>query len=195
MAAEFDLEAVDKTLASEWRDVDGKSVRDLADWFNKELLRSALRSQGRIPTTGEVDNLYRVLTDESVDAVERDRARNRLRQDGVDIADAERAMVSHQTLYRHLVNCLGTTRQRPSKSNGERLADWRSRIQALKNRTVRVTSRGIEQLQRSDSVAVGSADVALELVVSCRDCGASYPVEEFFDARSCDCHSPPDEGG
>lgn len=192
-AGAYGLAGVHDRLEERWRGED--SVRDLAAWFNRELLRAALERAGTVPIDGEVGNLYRVLTDDGVDVGSRRRARQRLRDDGVTVEDVEDRFVSHQTLYRHLVNCLGVNHEPDREGTDDRVRAWRDRIRSLRNRTVRVTERGVDQLSAADAVRVGSADVLVDISVLCEDCGEFSDVETFLDERGCACEqpSPPDE--
>ena len=190
VTAEFDLDGIHEEMCREWADDDGKSVRELADMFNKRVLRTAFRRADKLPIDGEIDNLYRVLTDDDTDPGSRTRAREQLRQDDIPIADVEDRFVSHQTLYRHLVNCLDRAHEPPEKTDEERIEEWRSRLMALQSRTTSVTERGIDQLSNNGAVDIGSFDVLLEVNVMCEDCGGFYTVGEFLDAEACDCLRP-----
>lgn len=186
-AAEYGLDGIHDELRREWTDGEA-GVRTLADRFNKRVLRAAFRRAGRLPIDGEIDNVYRVLTDDA-DAGSRTQARERLRRDGVRVADVEERLVSHQTLYRHLVDCLDASHDPESKTDAERVEAWRDRLLALQNRTAGVAERGIEQLDDSGSVRVGSFDVMVDVNLLCEDCGGFYTVEEFLDRGACDCQS------
>lgn len=190
VASDFELEGIHEELQQEWGDDDGMSVRELADMFNKRVLRTAFRRADKLPIEGEIDNVYQVLTDGETDPGSRMRARDQLRQEGIPIEDVEDRFVSHQTLYRHLVDCLDTAHQPAGKTDAERIEEWRSRLLALQSRTTSVTERGIEQLSNNGSVEIGSFDVLLEVNVLCEDCGGFYTLDEFLDERACDCERP-----
>lgn len=187
VAATYSLGDVHDELARKWGTEDGPSVRELTDTFNKRVLEVAFRDAGTLPIDGEVDNIYRVLTAESADAADRTRARDRLQQVGIDVDTVEDAFVSHQTLYRHLVNCLDTSYEAAEKTPAERVEEWRTRLLALQNRTADITTQGIEQLSTAEAVDIGSFTVTTEVTVSCEDCGRFYTVEEFLDVGECDC--------
>ena len=193
VAATYSLGDVHDELARKWGTEDGPSVRELTDTFNKRVLAVAFREAGTLPIDGEVDNIYRVLTADSTDAASRMRARDRLQQVGIEIDEVEDALVSHQTLYRHLVNCLDTSYEAAEKTAEERVGEWRTRLLALQNRTTDITTQGIEQLSAADAVDIGSFTVTTEVTVSCENCGRFYTVEEFLDAGECDCGTALDQ--
>lgn len=187
VAAAHGLADIHERFRDRWRG--DASVRDLTDRFNRRVLRAALERAGHVPVEGEVDNLYRVLTADDVDAGSRTRVREQLRHDGVTVEDLERQFISHQTLYRHLTDCLGVEHESPYADADERVDAWHERIRSLRNRTAAVTERGVDRLSAHDAVDVGSADVFVDIVLACDDCGEFYDIEEFLEGRGCDCAS------
>lgn len=186
VAAEHGLGDIHREFVRRWEGEED-SVRALAEEFNRRLLRAGVERAGRTPLDGEIETLYRTLTADDVDAGSRTQARERLRRDGVPVEDLEDAFVSHQTVYRHLTDCLGASREPAHEDADSRIAAWRDRLRSLQARTERVTERGIDQLRSADAVSVGSFDVYVEVNVQCEDCGRFYTVEAFLDERACDC--------
>ena len=189
VAAEYGLDAIHRELQREWTGENSKSVRELTTKFNRRVLRAAYAEAGKLPIDGEIANIYRVLTASDVDAGSRTRAREQLRQAGVAVDDVESKFVSHQTLYRHLVNCLDAEFEPEEKTDAERIETWEERLLALQNRTSNVTKQAVEQLSERDTVDIGSFDVLLEINVLCEDCGNFYTLEEFLQNRACGCHA------
>jgi hypothetical protein len=187
VAVDEGLVGVHEELRERWSEPDGPSVRELTDEFNKRVLKSAIRSAGTLPLDGEVDNVYRLLSDDEVADAERVRTRKRLQQSGVDIERVEAELVSHQTMYRHLRDCLGTEYERDTKTPSERLAEWSQRLQALNSRTSNVTMQGIEHLDRHGAVEITAPTVTVDITVSCDECGAFFTAEEFLEEGACDC--------
>jgi hypothetical protein len=187
VAADEGLVGVHEELRERWTEPDGPSVRELTDEFNKRVLKTALRSAGTLPIDGEIDNVYRLLSDDDVGEAERVRARQRLQQNGVDTERVEAELVSHQTMYRHLRNCLDTEYEGDTKTPAERLAEWSERVQALKSRTSAVTMQGVEHLDRHGAVDINTPSVSVDITVSCDECGAFFSAEEFLDEGACDC--------
>lgn len=185
VAAEHGFGDVHADLERRW--AADESVRDLATAFNRRVLRARFERSGRVPIEGEISNLYEVLTDDDVDAGSRTQARERLRQNGIDVEDLEDCFVSHQTVYRHLVDCLDVSTEPTHRTDDERVGAWRDRLLSLQTRTARVTERGLDQLRDAGAVEVGSFDVLVDVRVFCEDCGTVYPVEEFLDDRRCAC--------
>lgn len=193
VATEHGLGEIHDELERRWGTDGDESVRELAKEFNQRVLRAGVERSGRTPLDGEVENFYRVLTEDDVDAGSRTQVRERLRRDGVPIDDIEEQFVSHQTMYRHLADCLDVTREPAHEDADSRVSTWRDRIRSLQTRLARVTERGIEQLRGTESVEVGSFEVYIDVNVFCSDCGRLYTIEEFLDRRVCECDVEGDE--
>jgi len=86
--ARRDLDRHDE-MADRWRSRD-VSLRSLERELNVALLRAAAREAGVATLDGEVENLYRLLTDDDVTSGTRVQARRRLENEGLDV-DAVRS--------------------------------------------------------------------------------------------------------
>lgn len=186
VAKRWELDGIHGELERQWTEA-GTSIRTLTEQFNRRVLRAGFEASDRTPIDGEIDNLYRVLTGEEIDAGSRTQARERLRRNDVPIEELEGQFVSHQTLYRHLRNCLAVTHEADDRTTAELIDTWRDRIRALQARTGSVTERGVSQLSDGDAVDIGDFDVLVEVNVICNDCGEFYELETFLDGRTCGC--------
>lgn len=82
-------------LVVRWTAKDNRmSLRDLADYFNKQLLKSQLDQQRVDMLPGEIDNMYTLLTDEDVTSGTRIQAENRLSEHDVNVEDLRSDFVS-----------------------------------------------------------------------------------------------------
>jgi hypothetical protein len=192
VAAVHDLADVHDELGRRWGERGDASVRELTEQFNRRVLRSAFERSGRSPIDGEIRNFYRVLNDDDVDAGSRTRARERLREEGIEITALEEQFISHQTMYRHLVDCLDVSDASAHEDDEAIASTWVDRIRSLEARAARVTERGIEQLRSRGVIEIGSADVLVDVTVLCSDCGTFYTFEELADGRACECGVEPD---
>lgn len=186
VAQRWELDGIHEELEGQWAS-EGTSVRALTEQFNRRVLRAGFEASGRTPIDGEIDNLYRVLTGDDIDAGSRTQARERLRRNDVPVEELEDQFVSHQTLYRHLRNCLAVTHEADDRTTAELIDTWRDRIRALQARTGSVTERGVSQLSDGDAVDIGDFDVLVDVNVICNDCGEFYELEAFLDGRACGC--------
>lgn len=185
---EYELDGVNRELSirrrGESRDV--ASLRDLTEYFNKAVLQSAIERTGRDPLEGEVDNIYRLLTDDEISSGSRVHTRRRLERDGIDLEAVEKSFVSHPTIGNHLRNCLDV--QRPTETR-DRVATAEERIYKMQNRSEAVIRTTVEQLVNAQEIAAGDLSVMVDASVTCEACGVHAPVQEFIDRGGCDCET------
>jgi hypothetical protein len=93
---EFDMEGLGADLERRWTaSEDHWSLRELATYFNKQLLDRTLHSVNVRTLDGEVDNIYRLLTGDDVTSVDRTRIRRRLEREEVDVDQLEKNFVTY----------------------------------------------------------------------------------------------------
>ncbi|MFD1514191.1 rod-determining factor RdfA [Halomarina rubra] len=164
---------------------DRLSLRDLADRFNRELLRSALEDAGESPIDGEVENLYRLLTDDEVSSGVQTEASARLERTGVDVDQLERDFVTYQAIRSYLTKYRDAEYSEPSDE--DRPEKVRQTVQRLQSRTQSVTERSLGQLREADHLTLGEFRLFVDVDVLCEDCGAQYGVAELLERGGCDC--------
>jgi hypothetical protein len=88
---EYALDGLGEELERRWLGVNGdrESLRDLAETFNQAVLEAALKRAGEQPVDGEIQNYYRLLTADNVNAAARTQAETRLDRQGIDPDAAE----------------------------------------------------------------------------------------------------------
>ena len=186
VADEYGLEGIGDELESRWlgtNDAEQSSTRELADHFNKETLRAAMRESDTFTLSGDVEEVYRALADgENADAT---LVRSRLEQSGIDVESVTSDFVSHQTVYRYLKENRGV--ERPERDSDGKVADAVSVIQQLQGRTTAVTEQKIQTLKNDDAVSVGEFSVLNDVQVICESCGRSHEVTSFFEQGGCSC--------
>lgn len=187
VADRYELSSLNVELVERWvGDEGGYSLRELEDYLNREVLRAALEDAGAEVLDGEVENYYRLLTDEETSAGARVQAERRLERQGVDPDQVTADFVSHQTIHTHLRNCLDVVYE--SDSDPEtRLDNARDFVQALQSRTGTVTENTLENLRDADVLDLERFDVFTDVMVSCSSCGRVRPVGEVFEDGGCRC--------
>ncbi|QSW97729.1 rod-determining factor RdfA [Haloterrigena alkaliphila] len=184
---QYELRNLDADLVAYWTGAgdDQMSTRELATYVNQRVLETALQDAGVLLKDGEVENTYRLLTDDEVSSGTRVQTRNELERDGVPIEQVESDFVSHQTVYNHLTSCLEAELESPSDE--ERLERSGDRLGALQNRTAAVTSDTVAQLERNGIVDIGEFNVTVSVTVTCEECLQEYPVRTLLDEGGCQC--------
>lgn len=186
----YDLDGFGAELEAYWTGEDDQqySLRALADLFNRRVLEAAMSEAGVRSLEGEVENRYRLLTDDDVSAGMREQTRRELDRAGVDVGDVESDFVSHQSIYTYLTEHREATHpssvERTPEERRERELD---KIGALITRTSVVTRDSIDRLAGSEALSGGVSDVFVDVQVTCEACGRSMSATAFLEDGGCSC--------
>jgi len=185
--AERELDGLGTELEAYWTGEGSErySLRDLADHFNRRVLRAALRAADQDPLDGEAENLYELLTGDEVTSGTRIQAEHRLERAGVDVDRLERDFVSHQAVHTYLTKYRDA--EAPSSGDGTTVESARTTVQQLRNRLQAVTETTIGALLNANLLSLGDHHVYVDVRVTCNDCQNQYPVTDLFDAGGCEC--------
>jgi hypothetical protein len=187
LVEKYSLDAVEDELVAEWtRDDDERaSLRELADEFNRRILRAALRDANVSPHERDVAKVYRVLTDDDVSSGVRLQSRRELEQEGVDVDALETDFVTYQSIYSFLREYCGASYE--GRSDEEQLESDVERINRLISRTRAVAKSDLERLDDTDRITVGDYRVFVDVQVYCQDCDSQLPLSELLTEGGCDC--------
>ena len=183
----YSLDAVEDELVAEWtRDDDERaSLRELADEFNRRLLRAALRDSESSPHQRGVAKTYRTLTDDDVSSGMRLQSRRELEQVGIDVDALESDFVTYQAIYSFLREYCGARYE--GTSDEEQLESDLERINRLISRTRAVAESDLERLGGTGRITVGEHKVFVDVQVYCQECDSQYPFSELLTEGGCDC--------
>lgn len=187
---EYGLDGLGAELETRWTGERGEelSLRALADLFNRRVLEAAMAEAGLRSLDGEVENRYRLLTDEEVSAGMAEQARRDLDRAGVPIEEVETDFVSHQTIYTYLTEHRGASHPSSVERTPEERRDReREKIGALITRTTVVTEDSIERLAKNGALTGGISDVFVDVQVTCDSCGRSTAAVTFLEQGGCSC--------
>lgn len=180
------LEGLGDELVEYWTGdgTEQMSLRELADYFNRELLAQTLRDASLNTLDGEPANFYRLLTDESVSSGASIQATNQLEQRGIDVDQLMADFVSRQAIHTYL------TKHRQvsySADEADPIAKETTNIQRLKRRMTTILESKINRLRDAGRITLGEFNLLIDIRVLCEDCGAQYQVTELLDQGACDC--------
>lgn len=187
LVGEYELPGTDERLVQEWRGETGQkaSIRELTDEFNKQLLQTALDRGDMNYLKGEVDNTYRLLTDDDVTQGVRGNVRRALERADVEIEAVEEGFISHQTLYKHLTRCLGASK--PQDEVTDPVDKSAEDMFSLQNRTVAVVDSKLNQLKSQNHLALGDFEVYVDIQVFCRECETLHNLGQLLRNDGCSC--------
>jgi len=184
----YGLAETGDTLEQQWTATeDRSSLRELADYFNRELLRTAIESAGATPLEGEVENLYHLLTDDDVTSGVREQTRNRLNQQGVDVDKIEDDFVTYQSIRTYLKKYRDANPPDMSTSPEDRINRKRSTVQRLTTRLADVTEQSLRDLVNASAITLGEFDIIVTVRVHCTSCGTQQSVSDLLSDRGCEC--------
>lgn len=182
--ADLDAQLVDRWLGESG---DPQSLRSLEGYVNQRILEAAMAGAEVETFDGEAENVYRLLTDEDASQGRRTETRNRLARAGVDVPAVESAFVSHQTVHRHLTECLDVNQESDAGDEADRRERALSTVAALRNRTEAVTETSLQQLARADALSSADFDVFVDVSVTCGRCGRVHSLPDLVRAGGCSC--------
>lgn len=184
---EYELGGLGAELERLWTaDEDRQSLRDLADYFNQHLLEAALDEANVQHLEGEIENTYRLLTDDDVSSADRMRVRRRLERDGIDVDELETDFVTYQAIRSYLKD-YRDAEYTPDETDP--LEREKTNIQQLRGRMAAVTEAKLEQLRDSDRLTLGEFRTLAEIQVVCEDCNNQYDVVDLLERDGCDCQT------
>jgi hypothetical protein len=167
---------------------DQQSLRELADYFNRELLRAAMAEAGMTTLDGEVANTYRLLTAEDVSTGVRTQAETTLDRNGINPQQLQQDFVSHQAIHTYLTKHRGV--EHPAKRTGpDRIETADDTIQRLGSRLVAVAEKRLGSLRDTGAITLGTFSVLVDVRVVCEDCGTHADVRTLLASGGCDCET------
>jgi len=185
--AKYDLGGMDDRLERLWTGTGDQrhSLRELADLLNREILGAAMQDAGLQPLAGEVENLYRLLTDDDVSSGQLTEAEARLERNGIDPDRLRKNFVSHQAVHTYLTNYRDVD---PPNTDAPAQPDAVvDTVQSTAGRLESITRGGLKRLVDAEDLDIGSFDVVVSTQVYCQDCETQYEITELVERGGCDC--------
>lgn len=185
---DYSLSEIGAELEQYWTaDDDRRSLRELADYFNCHLLEATLDSADVQHLDGEIENTYRLLTDDDISSADRTRMRRRLERDGINVEKLKKDFVTYQAIRTYLKKHRGAE-YTPNETDP--IEREKTNVQQLRGRMATVTEGSLEHLRNSDQLALGNFRTLADIQVVCEDCNTQFDVVELLDRGCCDC--PPE---
>ncbi len=169
-------------------------LRPLTDWFNKRVLKAVYIRQNRYQIDSHLNSDYELLSSTSDNHVsEHDELLDDLRQDGVDGEAVSDDFISQSTLYRHLTNCLGETKERETSNS-----DWeQDQISHLRERANDTLGDVLTSLDNKDRITgAEDVDTKVTMYLQCPECSREVSFRRAIDqGHVCQDHLPLDQCG
>lgn len=183
----YSLEEAGEELEQYWLGdgVDRRSLRDLADYLNRWIVRVAMTDAGLNPLNGEAANTYRLLIDDDVTSGERTQVERHLNRAGIDVEQLRNDFVSHQAVHTYLTKHRGVSLSSESQEPPREKAV--NTIRRLNSRSKAVSEKTVESLRNQNEVMVGTYMITVDTQIVCRDCNTQYDLTEFLQTGHCNC--------
>ena len=183
----YELDGLGEQLEAQWtaEGDDRSSLRELATEFNQRLLEITLEESGVSLLDGEVENYYRLLTDDAVTIGTRVQTERTLEQNNVNVERLTQDFVSHQAVHTYLVKYRGVSRDDSTDENrAEKVA---TSIHRLRSRANTVTTNSLQSLVDAGELNVADIDVFVDIRVHCDACKETLSVDQLFTDGGCSC--------
>lgn len=171
------------------------SLRDLADFINKQILKSALESVNADITSSlytdlsggnAIVDIYNVLTDDDIPTDRVARIHTRLSQAGVDLESIKDDWVTHPTIRTHFQKCLNIDTSRTSNITDN---DAQDTIEWARSKCAKIVEQTFQRLRNANVVSTGPVTATVVIKVTCERCGATARPTNLIRSRSCECTS------
>ena len=178
---EYGLDGFGDELVDRWLGENGESesLRSLSDEFNRQVLRSAMEREGVNLLDGDVENTYRLLTDNDVTGGMRTEAERALERDGIDVDELRQDFVSHQAVHTYLTKHREVSKKR--ETDESQLEKGSRTIQQLKGRTQAVTQNIVDNLRKTGRLPVDEAEVIVDVRVLETETGRTHDVIDMIE--------------
>lgn len=184
---EYGLDTIGDELEDQWtRENNRMSLRELADYFNEELLSYLLDENTTRVLDEEASYYYHILTEEEVSSGTRVEVENRLAQHDIDVEQLKDDFVSRQALHTYLTKEREASYQQQELTASERTESRIETVGRLQTRLVSVAERALSEFRQAGLLSNQDADVRVLVQVECTDCHKQYPFSEFL-RDGCDC--------
>lgn len=182
---EYALFGLGEELEQLWTAEENRqSLRELATYFNHQLLQQALKEANVRHVDGEIENMYRLLTDEEVSNADVTRIRRRLEREDIDVDAVQDDFVTYQSIRNYLKDIRGAEYTQAEQDPLER---EETNVQKLRGRMVSVIQGNIEQLRDNNQLTLGEFQTLAEIRIVCEDCNSQFDILELLDQEGCNC--------
>jgi len=172
---------LDSYLVARWTgegETEAAGVRTLSEWFNKQVLKTIYRANGRPDSSIRLDSDYEALQGNGVPDHERAELLSELADDGIDGEATTEQFIGKSTLSRHLKECLDATKETPSSET-----EWEiDRVRVATNTYRSHLESALQSLGNKDRIrGVDAAELQVQSYLSCPECPTRVTVERAYE--------------
>ncbi|UHQ99233.1 hypothetical protein HYG81_25670 (plasmid) [Natrinema zhouii] len=167
----------------------GTSLRRLEKLINTRILERALMD-AEVALVGDTESIYHILKEDESTPGRKAEIRSQLKQAGPPASDVEDDFISHQTVKRHLQNCLGMDTKRQAQITLDSAKDT---IEWTQSRNQSVIENTLNRLHNAGLIKASDLDVTQSIRVTCENTGNTFHLWDFLKRGGCDCNRSSDD--
>ncbi|WP_276256539.1 rod-determining factor RdfA [Halomontanus rarus] len=188
----YSIEQLDDKIVQGWvgETEERMSLRELAKYFNKQVLRAAMQDSACQFVDDGVETIYALLTDDDASMQVRQRVRTQLEDGGIDPDRVIEDFVSYQTVNRHLKQCHDVKRDAEPETDGQYVRRRIQKVYALENKLDAVMNDILEQLDSTGRISLSDFETTIKMEIQCSNCGAHHNITDIVENRGCLCKTP-----
>lgn len=133
---------------------------------------------------GDAESIYHALRSDDAAPGRQAEVRSQLDRAGPPLSEVEADFVSHQTVKRHLQNCLGVETNRESTIT---LDDAARTVEWAQSQNLSVIENTLSRLQNAGLLDADHVDVTQSVRVTCERTGKTFRLREFLREGGCEC--------
>lgn len=185
IAKKYEIQNAKEDLIKLWTQDDPVSLRDLATYFNEQVLQAAMENEGMNTLDGEVENIYQLLASDEISKGIQTETQRKLERNGINVEELQSDFVTYQAVRTYLQK--GCDLEYEQQTDAERIENVIQSIGQLQNRTATVTEEKLSQLNKTDRIELGEFRIFLDLRIFCEECSTQYDVQEVLEQKGCKC--------
>lgn len=172
---------LDAYLVDRWTGEDGAEpagVRTLTEWFNKQVLKTIYRTNGRSDSSVRIDSDYEALRGNGVPDHERAELLSELADEGIDGEATTKQFIGKSTMSRHLKECLDANKEIPKSET-----EWEiDRIRIATSTYRSHLESALQSLGNKDRISgVDEAGLQIQSYLSCPECPTRVSLEQAYE--------------
>mgnify|MGYP006273296307 CR=1 FL=1 len=178
----YGLEDIGERMADLWTaevDSERRTLKELRDMFNQEILRSAVESQGVNPVGGEIEFGYKALISDNATYSQREDFIDRMEDKGVDIESIQEDFIkSSATIHNYLKDVHNAQYKTEDQTSQEKA---KQQVKRLQTRAETVSEGWLNTLVENDQLPDQGYNVSVEFWVDEEETGRRITLQNLID--------------
>lgn len=180
----YGLDEIGEKMAEMWTNPnqdERKTLTELRDYFNRNVLEKAMKKNGMEPVPGEIEYAYEYLFDDDTPHSDKMDVKNRLESNGVDVAQVVDDFInSPQTIHNFLRDVHQAELER-SKDDRSPKQKARDHLKSLNRRYEAIVSDMVDDMVNKDDLEDADYDITLEWYITNTETGEEKLISDILE--------------